>query len=249
MLESLTNRYLELYNELLTNMDTQKYMYKMDLMLTLSYEDYTMFGCIEHIRDKIFELRDKNMKIAYKTTLYNYIKSDILLEIDKLCRTNKKLEKNILNVKCPFETITKLKNILQEELYYMNSYSMMPMNIRDIVAIEGDVKVQDKYVDLWYDNTADELILRLIKLTKHYGGQMLKEIGIEIISTVDISHYTSEKIIHYYNTVIRMIKRGLEKYGEMCEMYISVEMTYMEILLTLNEDIEINGIELIISDD
>jgi hypothetical protein len=246
-----TNAYYFVYYELLKTQDEHQYVLALHSYLDKSLEHAAQFIEIKNIKKLIFHLETIKMHFAFKITLYNYIKSDLVSKILNTSRHNTNIETILKQNKIPLEMICEIENILLKQIAYMNSYDTMSHvfgNETDrtdsckIINYNPPYNIKQK----WAEQTKEEAINRLILLSKYFGVKCLKQFDINLIKYHDVHEMKFSSLVKYYNKVIKKVKKELKKCVTYCDAYIEIEKTYSVMLITSDPSIPLNQYELVL---
>jgi len=246
-----TNAYYFVYYELLKTQDEHQYVLTLHNYLDESIVHAAQFIEIKNIKKLIFHLETISMQFAFKITLYNYIKSDLVAKILNSSKNNTKIETILKQKKIPLEMICEIENILLKQIAYMNSYDIMSYVFGNEVDRTDSCKMINynppyNIKQKWAEQTKEEAMNRLILLSKYFGIKCLKQFDIDLIKYHEACDMKFSSLVKYYNKVIKRIKKELKKCLTYCDAYIEIEKTYSMMLITSDPSIPLNQYELVL---
>jgi len=211
----LDETYYELYCNLIKTNDENAYIESLKNM-TGENDNLQHFKEIKHIRKLMPHLQKLNYLLAYKVTLYLYLKSELIHKIA---------------VYFIFTNITKLIEQLHSYKKYMNAYTTINIYNSD----------ESMNNDKWIHHTKYELLNRLVLLSQYFGVSQLIRFKITIKKYNDIEKKSFAKVAKYYNSCVNKINKSIKKTMKLGVIYIEITIACVLTVIMHNENVNMEN--------
>lgn len=239
MEEPLVKQFYMIYNTLLETKNQKEYVYNFNILLNTINNNLYKFVNVLHIKDLIFFLEEEQMLLAYKVTLYTYIKADLLGKIRNFCMMMTYLRDIYdANINLP-EKMIKIENFLQKASKYIDAYKY----ISAIVKIEKDdvnidkININNKTDIIWQTHMKTEIVERLMLLTNYFGHDIMRDAGVIMIIYNNVLKMNFSNIVKYYNDTVKKIRKYIEKQNVIRDAYVEIDKVNMIIIVSCDHTI------------
>lgn len=213
-ISDITKHFYYIYYNLLSSNNEDEFINEfIDLSTEYKLED---FYTIIDIKKLIYHLKTKH-KRSFKILILTYKKSNLYAKLTLYHDDNKNGLQTILTI------IKKLK----EAKLFMNAFSHFAINLQTNEMDECNI--------LSYENK-NEMISRLEQLYKYFGLNFYYVFGINKYTYKTLLETTHDDMVVIYNSHIDDIKKIIDRYLELCNIYIQVEKLLFQILISSQSD-------------
>lgn len=171
---------------------------------------------------KIIQLINNKNKKAGKIMLLIYCKNHVYNEIHKYIKNSKTKQGKYISFK-PYEIISQLiefRTLIKNDYNYVNSFGTI-----------SKLDDNNKYNEISRKFLENEIMQRFELLFRRFKPSFLKSLGCRIIKHSEFKE-SNEDIIFFYNRSIKLIRDGIEKILILCDMYVSLEKTYINAIVS-----------------
>ena len=187
---------------------------------------------VPDIENIIFYLNTGGFNYSYMTTMLVYLKHDIFNSIFNVLNNYKYLrdcvyEEDITN---HTDIIIRSKKVMCEKYTIIKSFCKLcpPPKEASLIKYGKGLTAKNNIIGSFNLQFNHDLINRLFQLRSNFDLDILKYMGIKLMTYNNIKEMNVVDLTKYYISCVNAIKDKLSKWINLCDVYIDTEIMYLK---------------------